>query len=84
MQRKLLTEFRKARETQETATEIDTMKLKYAPPSIRQAYVYVRANQNQLLCKANADEKRAEAELELIQVTAELAKAKTAMMTDAS
>jgi len=81
LQRKLLTELRKARETQETATEIDMMK--YAPPSIRQAYVYVRANQ--LLCKANADdEKRAEAELELIQVTAELAKAKMAMMTDAS
>ena len=82
LQRKLLTELRKTWETQEAATETETEinMMKYTPTSTRQAYVDARAKQ--LLCKANADEKRAE--LELIQVTAELAKAKMAMMTDAS
>ncbi len=76
LQRKLLIELRKARETQEAANEIDV--IKYASSSIRQAYADTRAHQ--LMCKANADKKRAE--LELIQVTAELAKAKKTMMTD--
>jgi len=79
LQRKLLTELRKTWETQEAATETETEinMMKYTPTSTRQAYVDARAKQ--LLCKANADEKRPE--LELIQVMAELAKAKT---TDAS
>ena len=71
LQEKILTELRKAWESQEEATKIDV--LKYASPDVRQEYANSMANQ--LLCKKKADEKRAK--LEFIQAAAELAKAKT-------